>query len=445
VSRSEFRHRALRRVQGLAFLLVLVLLVAFTILIYDKKLPWQSSDDVTVAAQRIGNQLIIPADVKYQGVLVGRVNSVDSNGQAATLHLQISKSQFSKIPHNVLARILPKTLFGEKYVDLVNPATPSSQSLVENQVIPQDRSETAVELQDVFTKLIPVLRAANPAQLSVALSNTAQALNGRGDELGQNLVLINRYFSALNQDLPNIQHDISGLADLASNYADAAPDLLNILRNFSVTARTFTEKQDAYAQFLASTVGFTTTATDLLRKNGPGLIKLAKSSVAPLNLLSRYSIVLECLPKGLSIFDRQRLEHAFQGGELHIDLIPVNDRGAYTKKDKPKLSEFTNTVLPPNCYGLPYGNHGLHPQNTKYPFAPGGNYSKGGVLSLPAASPASRTTTPNVSGSTDGVGSQPEQNQISTLLGQIAGATAGSAPLDDLLLGPMLRGMAVTP
>jgi hypothetical protein len=122
-------------------------------------------------------------------------------------------------------------------------------------------------------------------------------------------------------------------------------------------------------------------------------------------------------------------------------LIPVNDRGAYTEAEKPKLSEFTNAVLPPNCYGLPYGNHGLHPENTKYPFAPGGNYDKGGFLGG-SASPAAATTP--AQGSTDGVGSPEEQTQISTLLTQIAGGATGSGGLNDLLLGPLLRGMAVT-
>lgn len=426
------------------FLLVIALLLALTVVIYDKKLPWQASDKVTVQAHRIGNQLIIPADVKYEGVLVGRVSSVHSNGDLATLNLELSKSQISHIPHNVVARILPKTLFGEKFVDLVNPpnGAPPTGQLTPGQVIPQDQSHVAVELQDVFSKLIPVLRAANPQDLSVALSNTAQALHGRGEELGNNLAMINTYFRQLNQDLPNIEHDISGLADLASNYADATPDLLNVLRNFSKTASTFTVKRDTYAQFLAGTSGFATTATDLLNKNGSALIKLAHQSGAPLNVLSQYSIVLECLPRGLTIFDRQRLEHAFKGGELHIDLIPVNDRGAYTEAEKPKLTEFTRAVLPPNCYGLPYGNHGLHPENTKYPFAPGGNYDKGGFAGGSTSTPSA--TTPQTQGSTDGVGSPEEQTQISTLLTQIAGGATGSGGLNDLLLGPLLRGMAVT-
>jgi len=341
----------------------------------------------------------------------------------------------------VVARILPKTLFGEKYVDLVTPPAPSTQSLEPGDVIHEDRSEVAVELQTVFQKLVPVLRAANPTSLSIALSNTATALQGRGEELGHQLQLINNYFSTLNQDLPNIEHDISGLADLASNYADASPDLLNILRNFSVTAKTFTMKKDPYAQFLAGSAGFANTATHVFRKNGPGLIKLAQNGVGPLNLLSQYSIVLECLPNGLSIFDRERLEAAFHGGELHVDLIPVNNRGAYTQKDHPTLKEFTRATLPANCYGLPYGGRGLHPVNSKYPFAPGGNYNKGGFAGTSPSSSASAS----FSGSTGGVGSPAEQSQIASLLAELTGKAPSSSGLGDLLLGPLLRGMTVVP
>jgi virulence factor Mce-like protein len=441
--RSEQRLRIKRRLQGVAFLAVIAALLGLTIVIYDKALPWQSSDTVTLQAHRIGNQLIIPADVKYNGVLVGRVSSVHTTGDLATLTLQLSKSQIKHIPQNVVARILPKTLFGEKYVDLVTPPHPSSASLRPGGVIKEDRSQVAVELQAVFQRLVPVLRALNPTDLSIALSNTAAALQGRGEELGHQLQLIDNYFSAINADLPNIKQDISGLADLASNYADASPDLLNILHNFSVTARTFTIKRDPYAQFLAGSAGFANTATRVFERNGAGLVKLARGSVRPLNLLSQYSIVLECLPNGLSIFDRERLEHAFKNGELHVDLIPVNNRGVYTVKDRPRLSEFTRATLPPNCYGLPYGGRALHPVNSKYPFAPGGNYAKGGFAG--SANSAGAKASPALTGSTSGVGSSAEQAQIATLLAEITGRAPASNGLGDLLLGPLLRGMAVVP
>lgn len=434
--------RTLRRLQGLVFILVIAMLLGFAVLIYDKKLPWQASDHVTVLAGRIGNQLILPADVEYKGVLVGRVSSVSSNGSRARLNLAISKSQISHIPQNVVARILPKTLFGEKYVDFVPDGLPSPVSMRPGQVIPQDDSTVAVELQTVFQKLIPVLRAVRPADLSVALSNTADALRGRGNELGTNLVLIDRYFRTLNADLPTIRHDIGGLANLTSNYADAAPDLLRILRNFSVTASTFAQKKDTYERFLAGAAGLATTATGVVRTNGHTWVELTRNSVGPLDLLSDYSIVLECLPKGLSIFDRERLKHAFQGGELHVSLIPVNDRGGYTKSDKPTLRQLTSKVQPASCYGLPYGSHPLDPVNSKYPFAPGGNYAAGGFYGE-SATGGSHLTTPAVPGSTAGVGSPAEQHQIASLLRTLADARPSASGLDDLLVGPLVRGMEV--
>jgi virulence factor Mce-like protein len=443
MARSESGQRAFRRLQGVAFLAIIVLLLGLTIVIYDKKLPWQSSDEVTLHATRIGNQLIIPADVKYDGVLVGRVSAVHSNGDEASLTLQLSKSMIGSIPGNVLARILPKTLFGEKYVDLIAPPSPVGV-LAAGETIQEDRSEVAVELQDVFSKLVPVLRAIKPEDLSIALSNTAEALQGRGEKLGQSLSLINSYFGTLNQDLPNIQHDIAGLADLTSNYADAAPDLLGILKHFSVTAKTFTVKQDAYAQFLAGTAGFADTAQKFFKTNAKGIVDVAKQSKGAADLLANYSIVLECLPNGLSIFDRERLEKAFSGGELHIDLIPVNDRGVYTQKDHPSLKEFTNATLPANCFGLPYAGNSLHPENSKYPFAPGGNYSAGGVTGS-AASTTDSSPAALFSGGTGGVGSAAEQAQIRMLIAETTGQQPASTGLSDLLLGPLLRGAVVRP
>lgn len=109
----------------MAFLTVVLILLGLTVAIYNKALPWQSADTVTLHATRIGNELSVPADVKLNGVLVGRVSKTATTGGDTTLTLKISKSMISSIPSNVMARILPKTLFGEKYVDLVTPAQPS--------------------------------------------------------------------------------------------------------------------------------------------------------------------------------------------------------------------------------------------------------------------------------------------------------------------------------
>ncbi|HET6815897.1 MAG TPA: MCE family protein [Mycobacteriales bacterium] len=480
MSRSDRALRVKRRLQGVAFLAVVAALLGFTVAVYNKSLPWQSSAKVTLDADRIGNQLVVPADVKLNGILVGRVSGVSVSGDHARMTLQIDKSKLSEIPADVEARILPKTLFGEKFVELVRPPGTSptvQQHLRAGDVIQQDHSKTAIELQTVFSHLVPLLRTLQPAELSVTLSNLASALRGRGDALGHNLELVNTYFSRFNPDMPNFQHDISALADMASNYADAAPDLLATLRNFSANARTFTAKQDVYAQFLTGSQDFAETATRVFGNNADRLIKLADVSQPVADLYAKYSIVLECLPNGLAIYDRTRLEQTFgQGPYLHITLTPVGDRGPYGPNDRPKKSDITSMVLPPNCYGLPYGSHGLHPVMERYPGQhPSDNYQCGGYAGQQGPSctvPQSSGATPAGGASTKksstsalsglgglgginpagysldrrgDVGSPAEQQFVAGLMAPFTGveSTAG-ASLTDLLIGPMLRGMAVT-
>src|SRR5436305_2169567 len=161
MARSERGLRVKRRLQGVAFLAVVAALLGLTIAVYNKSLPWQSGDQVIRMADRAGSQLVVPADVKLDGVLVGRVSGASTTGNNVRLKLQISKSKISEIPANVVARILPKTLFGEKFVQLVIPGQPSAQHLQPGAVIAQDRSHTAIELQTVFSDLVPVLRTLN--------------------------------------------------------------------------------------------------------------------------------------------------------------------------------------------------------------------------------------------------------------------------------------------
>src|SRR3954462_9317106 len=102
MARSERGLRVKRRLQGVAFLAVVAALLGLTVAIYNKSLPWQSTYQVTLEADRIGNQLVVPADVKLDGVLVGRVSGVTTSGSGAKLTLQINKSQIKSIPDNVV-------------------------------------------------------------------------------------------------------------------------------------------------------------------------------------------------------------------------------------------------------------------------------------------------------------------------------------------------------
>ena len=101
------------------------------------------------------------------------------------------------IPANVSARLLPKTLFGERYVDLVTPPTGAvGRHIAEGDTIGQDRTTVAIELEKVFEDLLPLLRTVQPEKLAMTLNALASALEGRGTRLGENLVLVDSYFKA---------------------------------------------------------------------------------------------------------------------------------------------------------------------------------------------------------------------------------------------------------
>ena len=103
------------RVLGVAFLVLLLLFVWATYAIFTKK--FVDFVPVTLKTSSIGLQLPALADVKIRGVIVGDVREIDSSGDGATLSLAIDPAQADIIPANTTARIVPKTLFGEKYVE----------------------------------------------------------------------------------------------------------------------------------------------------------------------------------------------------------------------------------------------------------------------------------------------------------------------------------------
>ncbi len=414
------------RAAGVAFLLVLALAVALAIGAYAK--VFTPVVRVTLETDRIGNQMQELADVKIRGVLVGEVRAVHSDGATATLDLALNPDHAGMIPADVQARLLPKTLFGEKFVSLVVPEGPADGRIRDGDVITQDRSETAIELEQVLDDMLPLLQAVPPQDLALTLNALSSALEGRGERLGQNATLVNDYFTQLNPAMPTIQADISGLADLASLYADAAPDLLRILRAQSITNATLVEKQDVLASFLAGTAGFATTTDQVLTENEARIIRLGEVSRPTLQVFAKYSPNYPCFLRGLVAWE-PRIREAFADNGLSITLEVVPQRPPYRPGEEPEFNE--DRML--GCYGLPNPAVPFPGQVTRDGSDNGGaNYS---YSRLPGA----------LTGPTSGVaGSPEEQVVVGGLLGPQLGREPGDVPdIATLLWGPMARGTEV--
>jgi phospholipid/cholesterol/gamma-HCH transport system substrate-binding protein len=337
------------RLAGLVFVAVLLGLVALTIAIYQK--AFTPVVMVTLKADTIGNQLSPPSDVKLRGLIVGEVRSVSSTGDGADLQLALDPDHVDLIPADVRAQLLPKTLFGEKYVSLVLQENSAAEPISEGDVIPQDRSQTARELGQALDNLLPLLQTLQPQQLSITLNALSTALRGRGDQLGENLEIVDSYLQEFNPELGRLEANNRGLADYADILDEAAPDLLRLLDNLSFVNRSLVDQEQELNTFLTSTTGFTAEMGSFLQENEQRFITLAADSLPNLEVLARYSPEFPCLAEGLAKSNKF-IGDTFGGLQpgLHITLEFVQQRQAYQpNQDEPAFKDDRG----PDCYGLP--------------------------------------------------------------------------------------------
>ena len=426
---------------GVVFLVVAALFIAGTIAMYRK--TFTASVPVTLEVDQAGNQMRAGADVKVRGAVVGEVRSIKQSGGRAVMQLALEPESASLLPAGVTARLRPKTLFGERYVDLQVPAHAGGIHLVSGDVIHQDRSAASIEVEKVLSDLMPLLQAVEPQKLSATLSAVSHAVEGRGKQMGTTLVQLNDYLHKLDPSLPNMEALLARVDDVANTYADATPDLMQAMADFSVTSRTAVQQRTQLGQMLHTV---TTSSDDLatfLRANQRNIISLNADSRPSLELLARYAPEYPCMLHqfAASIPDA---ETAFGKGSYPANRVTIEitgSRGKYVPGlDTPRYLDHRG----PRCYRQ-VDPPGRFPQ---YP--PGGPIEDGSTKPLPPheSSPGPASTTPQSStaGSTALTPNSPAERQ---LIAALVAPSMGLPPRDvpawsGLLVGPLFRGTEVT-
>lgn len=424
------------RVLGLIFVGILVLGLWFVNAVFSQK--FTSFDEVTMSSSSVGLQLPARADVKVRGVIVGQVLKAESSNDRAQLTLGIKPEKIGSIPENVTASILPKTLFGEKYIELNIPTAAASASLEDGDHI--DQTKLPIEVEKVLNDLYPLLTTLQPAEINYTLNALATALEGRGEKLGTGFETLHDYLTRMNPQVPALMEDLRLLDQVSGTYADITPQLVATLRNVVKTGNTLVEKEARLNKFLKDTTSFSATAKSFLDANGNNIVALGQVSEPILALLKRYSPTFPCLLRGI-VKQAPLLGNTFRGFVFHINLevVPKQPRG-YTPGDKPVYAADNA----PNCAGLPN---------------PPGNQT------IPFGSPASGITMPNfedgVNGLQRGDGQRPATgfDAVSSTFGGTAearslldtlAATAMDVPVDrvpgvaSLLFGPAVAGTTVS-
>lgn len=427
VSRFSYALRAL--IAG-------VLILAFSVWMVARSTGVLSTDPKVYAEVPVSAGLIQSgAPVRYHGIKVGEISAIDAGTRSSRVGLTIDEGSLSDIPATVMARVVPRTFFGDIYVQLVPTAgsTATQQhSLTPGSTIAVDDGPDAVNLYGIFTKMSDLISQVQPEQLNVALAAVNRAIGGRGDELG---VMIDDWWAASQELEDTVAEFLAAtpeFARVAESLRRATPDVIATLNSVTNISRGIAEHQEQLAVFFTAAAGFVSATGEFVARERKNLVTVLDSTGKILATVAQN-------PEGITRTVREAGEFGaagtvlFASGRFNITAVPTfSDPMPYTAADCPVYGKLRGA----ECFGTG-STAGVGPVR-----APGER--NGTVLQRkPAAEPASYTGPEVIDGRAE-----------SPVLGRLEGAVAPGAvvpgtsagapnPATTLMLGPMVRGNQV--
>ncbi|HEV3232597.1 MAG TPA: MlaD family protein [Candidatus Dormibacteraeota bacterium] len=180
---------------------------------------------------RDADALVDGSDVRISGIPVGRVISVTQTGSGAQVVMGIDL-RYRPIYTDATALIRPKSLLGEKYVDLTRGR--SNQEVPDGGSLPPAQAYTQVELDQVLQNMDAETRKA----MSVDLISLGGGVAGRGTDI--------------NATIPELRTIAEHLTPVAARFKDRTAQIDHILVDTDTILTTLAQEHDQLAGLLQS-------------------------------------------------------------------------------------------------------------------------------------------------------------------------------------------------
>ncbi|NHC21569.1 MCE family protein [Nocardioides sp. IC4_145] len=277
-------------VRGAVALVVVALAVSGLVLVGNGSFADRVA--ATIVLDDAGGSLVPGADVKHRGVVVGRVTALTGlagggDDERVEVAVDLDPALAGDVPEEVTARVLPASVFGTSFVDLVAPPG-GPRGLAAGARISQDRRGQTLEIQAVLDGLDRVVGDLGPARLATALDGLATALDGNGERLGRTIETLHRYLQRLNPSMPRVRRNLTLLATNLESFAAYAPDLLDATDDALVAARTVVEQEGRFGALVRSGGRSFARTAGLLEANERGLV----------DMIVRTAVVIDALYDG---------------------------------------------------------------------------------------------------------------------------------------------------
>ena len=209
----------------------------------------------------VGQQLRAGGDVKVRGVLVGRISDIRLEGTAAVLELAIDDEV--RLSDESVAEIRSKTIFGEKWVELIPPKEDTAGLLRTGSVIDDDHTIEPLELEralELGHDLLSELPVQDLAEVLAALADGFSGQEGAArTALDRGLVAlraVNSNPAGFDESLRQLNEFSGWLDDNTSNLVDFTAALDSANRALVGAAPGFEASMDSVPVFLDRLAAF---------------------------------------------------------------------------------------------------------------------------------------------------------------------------------------------
>ncbi|HEX7738365.1 MAG TPA: MlaD family protein [Marmoricola sp.] len=349
-AKNKPRVELSRAAQARRGLITLVVLALILLVIFGRSSGIIGGPDkISAQLQNAGGSLAGGADVKMQGIIVGKVDGITRAPDGGVrVGISMHGNELSHIPDNVVARILPATVFGTSYVDLTAHGKPASQSLKAGAVVPADRTQGTLELQQALDDIDTLVKVLQPAKLSATLSSIAMSLDGRGAELGRTIDSLDGFLKRVQPQIPAIKSDINKLATNLELVERVAPELLDGTQDALAPLHTIAAHGSDLAKLLTGGRQVADEAGALTKQVRPNLKRFTHAAAKVLQVYydERHAAFTEAF-RAIRLVGTKLATVVHHGWVDNTLILQMGTPPYYTAKDCPRFGKAKGN----NCAG----------------------------------------------------------------------------------------------
>ena len=206
-----------------------------------------------------------------------------------------------KIPTTAKATIRPKTLFGEKFVDIdPGPQEASGPFLQDGGVIKDTLG--GFELERVLSEVYPILKSVKPQELLLIIDNLARGAQGVGLNVNRILGNLASFGDVSARTARETQQFLDDFASLSEELAERADDVVGAAKALNQALPPINQRADAVAGVLDGLSRLSADAADILEANRPLLTKLVTEGGKTIQVLDDEKANIGPLVVGLRQF-----------------------------------------------------------------------------------------------------------------------------------------------